>query len=314
MKGLELAEKFYKEFGESMLNESFSHMLPYIAVGLMGSGSECYGYDDDISQDHDFEPGFCVFIPDENIVDSKSAFELERAYSKLPKEFMGFKRATVSPVGGNRHGVIRIGDFIEAKTGSRNGDLSVGQWFSVPEYSLSEAVNGAVFSDNYGELTAVREKLKYFPEDIRLKKLAGNLLLMAQSGQYNYNRCISRGETAAAQLALFEFVKSAINVFFLINKKYMPYYKWCFRSLRELNEECLLFSDKLEFLISEGNESNLAIKKNEIIDEICIAISEELKNQNLILFPSNEMEEQAYIVNNNIYDNQIRNMHILSAV
>lgn len=314
MKGLELAEKFYKEFGESMLNESFSHMLPYIAVGLMGSGSECYGYDDDISQDHDFEPGFCVFIPDENIVDSKSAFELERAYSKLPKEFMGFKRATVSPVGGNRHGVIRIGDFIEAKTGSRNGDLSVGQWFSVPEYSLSEAVNGAVFSDNYGELTAVREKLKYFPEDIRLKKLAGNLLLMAQSGQYNYNRCISRGETAAAQLALFEFVKSAINVFFLINKKYMPYYKWCFRSLRELNEECLLFSDKLEFLISEGNESNLAVKKNEIIDEICIAISEELKNQNLILFPSSNMEEQAYIVNNNISDNQIRNRHILSAV
>jgi hypothetical protein len=227
---------------------------------------------------------------------------------------MGFKRATVSPVGGNRHGVIRIGDFIEAKTGSRNGDLSVGQWFSVPEYSLSEAVNGAVFSDNYGELTAVREKLKYFPEDIRLKKLAGNLLLMALSGQYNYNRCISRGETAAAQLALFEFVKSAINVFFLINKKYMPYYKWCFRSLREMNEECLLFSDKLEFLISEGNESNPVVKKNEIIDEICIAISEELKNQNLILFPSSNMEEQAYIVNNNISDNQIRNRHILSAV
>ncbi len=314
MKGLELAEKFYKEFGESMLNESFSHMLPYIAVGLMGSGSECYGYDDDISQDHDFEPGFCIFIPDENIVDSKSAFELERAYSKLPKEFMGFKRATVSPVGGNRHGVIRIGDFIEAKTGSRNGDLSVGQWFSVPEYSLSEAVNGAVFSDNYGELTAVREKLKYFPEDIRLKKLAGNLLIMAQSGQYNYNICISRGETAAAQLALFEFVKSAINVFFLLNRKYMPYYKWCFRSLRELNEECLLFSDKLEFLIAERNEIGLIEKKNEIIDEVCITISKELKNQNLILFPSNEMEEQAYIVNNNISDNQIRNMHILSAV
>lgn len=314
MKGLELAEKFYKEFGEPMLNESFSHMLPYIAVGLMGSGSECYGYDDDISQDHDFEPGFCIFIPDESIIDSKSAFELERAYSKLPKEFMGFKRATVSPVGGNRHGVIRIGDFIESKTGTRNGELSVGQWFSVPEYSLSEAVNGKIFFDNYGELTVIREKLKYFPEDIRLKKLAGNLLLMAQSGQYNYNRCISRGETAAAQLALFEFVKSAINILFLLNRKYMPYYKWCFRSLREINKECLMLSDKLEFLISEGNETVQAVEKNKIIDEVCIAVSKELKNQNLILFQSNEMEEQAYIVNNNISDNQIRNMHILSAV
>lgn len=314
MKGIELAAKFYKEFGEQMLRDNFTHLLPFLAVGLTGSGSECYGYDDDISKDHDFEPGFCVFIPDENVVDSKTAFELERAYSKLPKEFMGYKRATVSPVGGNRHGVIRIGDFIESKTGTRNGDLSVRQWFSVPEYALSEAVNGTLFFDNYGELTSIREKLKHFPEDIRLKKLAGYLLILAQSGQYNFNRCLSRGETAAAQLALFDFVKSAINVFFLLNRKYMPYYKWCFRSLRELNEDCLMLSDKLEFLISEGNETTQAIKKNEIIDEICIVISNELKNQNLILFPSTEMEEQAYIVNNNISDNQIRNMHILSAI
>ena len=49
MKGLELSEKFYKEYGEPMLQENFSDILPYIAVGLAGSGSECYGYDDGIS-------------------------------------------------------------------------------------------------------------------------------------------------------------------------------------------------------------------------------------------------------------------------
>lgn len=314
MKGLELAEKYYKEFGERMLNEKFRDLLPFVAVGLIGSGSECYGYDDDISQDHDFEPGFCIFIPGEDVVDSKIAFELERAYSKLPNEFLGYKRTAVNPVGGNRHGVIRTDEFIESKTGSRNGDLTLGQWFTVPEYSLSEVVNGAVFLDNYGELTRVREKLKYFPEDIRLKKLAGNLLLMCQSGQYNYSRCVSRGELGAAQLALFEFVKSATNSLFLLNKRYMPYYKWSFRSLREISKECNELSDRLEFLISEGNGDELFKKKTKIIDGICLAISNELKNQNLILFPSNEMEQQAYIVNNNINDNQIRNMHILSAI
>ncbi|MBO5725577.1 MAG: hypothetical protein J6S00_00770, partial [Clostridia bacterium] len=106
MKGLELASSFFEEYGKEMLNTQFADVLPYIAVGLVGSGSECYGFDDEISRDHDFEPGFCIFIPGENVVDRKKAFELERAYAKLPMSFKGFERSRISAVGGNRHGVI----------------------------------------------------------------------------------------------------------------------------------------------------------------------------------------------------------------
>ena len=63
------------------------------------------------------------------------------------------------------------------------------------------------------------------PRDVQLKKLAGNILTMGQAGQYNYSRCLERNEAAAAQLSVVEFVKSAINVIFLLNKKYQPYYK-----------------------------------------------------------------------------------------
>ena len=79
MKGLELSERFYREFGEKMLNDQFPSILPHIAIGLCGSGSECFGYDDEISSDHDFEPGFCIFLPEEDVLDRKSAFALERA-------------------------------------------------------------------------------------------------------------------------------------------------------------------------------------------------------------------------------------------
>ena len=81
MKGLELAEKFYKEYGEKMIDENFSHIKQYLAFGLAGSGSECLGFDDNISQDHDFEAGFCIFIPDEDLVSERDEFLLERAYS-----------------------------------------------------------------------------------------------------------------------------------------------------------------------------------------------------------------------------------------
>ena len=48
MKGLELSKEYYKSFGEPMLRERFPELFDKIAVGLCGSGSECFGFDDDI--------------------------------------------------------------------------------------------------------------------------------------------------------------------------------------------------------------------------------------------------------------------------
>ena len=84
MKGLALARAYYEAYGEPMLREQFPELLPYLAAGCFGSGSECFGFDDEVSQDHDFEPGFMIFLPGEEIVDRKTAFQLERAYAKLP--------------------------------------------------------------------------------------------------------------------------------------------------------------------------------------------------------------------------------------
>jgi len=313
MKGLELSEKFYLEYGQPMLREHFPTLLDKIAVGLAGSGSECFGYDDGLSSDHDFEPGFCIFLPDEDTVDRRTAFLLERAYSKLPREFMGYKRASLDPVGGNRHGVIRMSEFFEAKTGSSDGKLSLAAWLTLPEESLAEAVNGKVFFDGLGRFTEIRERLSYFPQDVRLKKLAGELLLMGQSGQYNYPRCIKRADTAAAQMSAIEFVKSALHVIFLLNGKYMPYYKWTFRALSELNEMSELASP-LEYLISSGNSESDAAKKQEIIENICQEIADALRKKELSAFKRDELEAHAYAVNDKIADGEMRNLHVLSAV
>ena len=313
MKGLTLSLMFYREHGAPMLREQFPHLEGKIAVGLAGSGSECFGYDDGLSKDHDFEPGFCLFLPDESVIDRREAFALERAYAKLPKEFMGYTRSPLSPVGGNRHGVLRMSDFFLDKTGTTDGKLSLSQWFSVSEQSLSEAINGAVFRDDYGLFTTVRHRLSYLPEDVRLKKLAGRLLLMGQSGQYNYARCLKRGETAAAQLAVIEFVQSAIHAVFLLNARYLPYYKWSFRALRELP---LLSSlhEPLERLISSGNDADLAAEKQRLIESVCADVVAALRAQGLSDREGDTMEAHAYGVNDRIEHNSIRNLHVLFAV
>lgn len=313
MKGLELSRKYYEDFGKPMLQEQFGKYEHLLAIGLVGSGSDCYGYDDEISLDHDFEPGFCIFVPDESIINKKTLFNLERAYSKLPNEYCGYKRSIVKPVGGSRNGVFRIGDFYNKKIGSPNGELTVEQWFSLPDFALAEATNGEVFRDDSGEFTAIRNKLKNMPKDVFLKKLAGNLLIMAQSGQYNFPRILSRGETASAQLALFEFSNAAMKCLFLLNHKYMPYYKWQFKALKELPKGETV-ADSLEFLISTDNGAENANIKNEIINNVAEVIIEILKEQNITKATCNDLEKHAYSVNDFIQDASLRNTHILFGV
>ena len=108
MNGIELSKAYYEQFGKPMLEERFPELLPYLACGVCGSGSESFGFDDEISRDHDLEPGFCIFLPGEDVVDRRSAFLLERAYASLPKEFHGLKRSLMAPAGGRREAGVLI--------------------------------------------------------------------------------------------------------------------------------------------------------------------------------------------------------------
>lgn len=313
MRGLELARAYFETCGRPMLEAQFPELLSQIAVGLVGGGSECFGYDDEVSRDHDFEPGFCLFLPGEGAVDRRAAFLLERAYAKLPREFMGLKRGLMPPVGGARRGVLRTAEFFTDKVGSPDGVLTLGQWLTIPEQALAEAVNGEIFFDGPGEVTAIRARLSGFPEDVRLKKLAGSLLLMAQSGQYNYPRCLKHGETGAAQLAAFEFVGSATHAIFLLNGAYMPYYKWRFRALRAL-PELSLEAELLEYLITTDNDGDMAKAKADVIEGICADVIGALRRQDLTQAACGDLEKHAYSVNDRIEDGQLRNAHILSAI
>lgn len=308
MKGLELSKKFYLEYGLGMLKENFGEVFGLIATGLTGSGSECYGYDDDISTDHDFEPCFCIFLPDEDTVGRKTAFELEKAYNALPKEYMGYTRQPLSPVGGRRHGVIRSSDFFSSKVGSPDGNISAGQWLNTPDFFFCEATNGEIFSDPSGFFTKIRERISYYPEDIRLKKLAGYLLMMAQDGQYNYPRCLAHLESGAAQMSIYRFVGAAINVIFLINRKYSPYYKWQFKAIRGLGKLSGM-GETLEFLISSDN-TNPALKED-VIEDIAKLVSDALIKEGLKVSNDGNLEKVAYEINGLVKDANIRNMHIL---
>ncbi len=306
MQGLKLSKDFYLTYGKPMLEEQFAFCLDQLCVGLVGEGSECFSLDDDLSTDHDFEPGFCIFVP--KSLDSKTIFLLERAYAKLPKEYKGFKRSNMIPADGARHGVIIIEDFYKYHTGKEYGYETLADWVCYQNVSLANATNGEIFFDNLGLFTKIRNNLINMPKDILLKKLSGALIKMGLSGQYNYSRSLQRKDNAASQMALFEFVKSAIDAIYLLNNKQVPYYKLVFRDIERLNDLNTL-KPMLEFLITENNlNSDNINKKLYYIEEIASEIIARLLLLDITKAECNNLDKHGYSVNDHIDDPQIRNM------
>ena len=64
MKGLELCRLYYEEVGAPALKAAFPELMGRAAAGLAGQGSDCLGFDDEYSRDHDFGPGFLVWLTD----------------------------------------------------------------------------------------------------------------------------------------------------------------------------------------------------------------------------------------------------------
>lgn len=312
MKGLELARAYYAECGAPMIHAQFPEYEEILGIGLTGSGSECWGFDDEISRDHDFEPGFCIFLPGEDVVDRRTAFQMERAYAKLPAEFMGFHRQTIAPAGGARHGVFRLEEWFRGKLGFDPDVMTMEDWLRVPEYALAEAVNGEVFRDDAELWTDLRRKLGAMPEDALRKRLAGHLTQMGRSGQYNYARCLAHGETGAARLALTEFTEHCMSALFLLNGRYKPYYKWSFRALRTLPDGDVPAEDLTYLLTAEdGGDGEEKLLR---IDTLVSRVIDLLQARELTAAVCMDLGKHAESVNDGIRDGGIRNLNLLACV
>lgn len=263
--GLKLARAFWTQLGKPMIAAKYPQYAGRIAAGLVGHGSECYGFDDAYSQDHDFGPRFCLWLTDEDY--AAIGEQLEADYEALPRKFSVDAQGRVtfeaharsdasgtfpsagagSPVtpraqGANRRdGVFRIGDFFESITGYHTAPAQTAphEWLMLQESTLAAATNGEVFADPTGLFSKTRQGFKNMPDDVRLALISKRLGMIAQAGQYNLPRSLKRGDGAAAWLSIHEFVQATASLVFLVNVPmvvgYMPYYKWQFAALRKLS-------------------------------------------------------------------------------
>lgn len=305
MRGLELAECYFRECGEPWLEGRFPEHRERIAAGLVGVGSECFGFDDEISRDHDWGPGFCLWLTAEDFREIGS--RLREEWSALPASFAGFSARRESAWGSGRIGAFEIGEFYRSFIGLDRPPRTLAQWRAIPESHLATATNGKVFADPFGAFTRFREALlDFYPEDVRRKKIAARCMTIGQAGQYNFARCAERREIVAARIAEANFCSDVTSLVFLLNRRYAPFYKWAHRALEPLP----LLGEAMHRLLHDLVASMGFAKKIQLMEEICAHLVDALRSQGLSDAASDALVEHGPAVQRAIRDPELRRMDV----
>ncbi len=278
--GMELAREFYEQAGRPMLQQKYPEYVGRIAAGLAGEGSECLGFDDAFSVDHDFGPGFCLWLTKEDYQAIGS--QLQADYQALAAQWSGAPTRNITPEGTNRVGVMEIDEFFRRFTGHTHAPKAdslrdVMVWNTIPQERLAAAVSGQVFEDSLGEFTRRRAEFSKYPEPVRLYRLGQALGRMAQAGQYNYPRAKKRQDTDMMYACLAEFVSAAQETAYLLDETYMPFYKWRARGMEQLEHAGSLIP-LLHWLMERPAADGQA---EETIEVVCACVAAELKRQGL---------------------------------
>ena len=215
---MDRSKTFYESAGKAMIEKHFPQYVERIAVGLVGEGSDCFGFDDEISSDHDYAPGFCMWLTEKDY--QEIGAKLQKEYDQLTSSEgrLGYRR-----------GVFSINQFysgIMEIAGDYENTLSV-DYETCKEHLLATASNGQVFRDDLGVFTKIRNQiLKYYPETVWRRKLAQCIHDFAQYAQSNYSRMMARKDNVTAMICVGKGVESALDLVYLLERTYAPYYKW----------------------------------------------------------------------------------------
>lgn len=236
--------RFYEMYVAELIHGRFSEYEDRIAVGIAGEGSDCLGYDDAISRDHDFGTGVCLWLTDEDMV--RFGRSLSEAYNELVDST---ERSYLTKRLRERRGVMTIHDFyssiLRIDCDTESCRMTEDEWYRLDHSCLKTATNGEIFRDDLGSFTAFRKYLlNYYPDRVWRLRIAEQLHEYASSFQVNYARCMTRGDTVAAELCRAKGIQAAMELFFLLRREYPPYYKWTYRALSDLDEEGI-FSGKI---------------------------------------------------------------------
>jgi Domain of unknown function (DUF4037) len=244
--GVELARITYQQAVRPILDSELPGLRH--SAALLGSGSEVLGYDTERSTDHGWGPRLLLFLGPEDA--GRHADRLAGALGRrLPIEVAGWSTSwtrsgadgswLLEPAAGGavRHRVEihDLGAWLTAvlAVDPRQG-MTVADWLATPSQLLLEVTAGAVFHDGLGQLEPLRQRLRWYPDDVWRYLLACQWRRIAQEEPF-VGRCAEVGDELGSRVVAARLVRDLVRLCLLLERRHAPYSKWLGSAFQQLD-------------------------------------------------------------------------------
>jgi hypothetical protein len=235
--GLELNRAFYWEAIRPILSNRFPNLAH--AAALIGPGSDVLGFDTVVSTDHEWGPRALLFLRDDDHVALAPAIH-EALQQDLPTTFHGYstsfslpdpygvRQMTSGETGRIAHHIElhTLRSFLQRELGIEpERQLTARDWLAFPEQRLLHVTAGAVYHDGLHVLVPMRERFRYYPQDVWLYRLASQWMRISQEEAF-MGRCGDVGDDLGSRIIAARLVRDLMKLRFLQVQTYAPYSKW----------------------------------------------------------------------------------------
>ena len=221
--GRALAQRYYPEVVAPLLTARWPG-LPH-GAGRLGTGSDVLGLDDEMSRDHDWGLRLTVLVAAEmrDSVHELLCQELPQFFDGLPTRFVFTKQS--EPVLGVDVDTASI--FAKSRLGLDPREEMMGplDWLTFTGQAVLEVVAGPVFHDSTGDITDIRNRLAWYPDDVWRYVIASDWARLSEEMPL-MSRAGDRGDDLGSRVIAARLVDVAMHLGFLLERQWSPYSKW----------------------------------------------------------------------------------------
>ncbi|MCF7689572.1 MAG: DUF4037 domain-containing protein [Cephaloticoccus sp.] len=216
---------FFDEVLAPILWEKFPAETARTAFGIFGYGSEVLDLDDAYSSDHHWGLRVNALMPD-TLLKERGAELMRVVEAHLPESYGGHALRT-GYAGTKALSLNSLEGFLNQTIGLNHPPQTPAEWLGIPEEDIIHVINGEIWHDDSGRFSAIRATLNgYYPEPVRLRRIAHWCRYFSGMGTYALQRAILRDNEHYAAIAFGKAIRWGVQLAFLLEKHYCPYDKW----------------------------------------------------------------------------------------
>jgi hypothetical protein len=261
---IDISHEFFDQIVKPILAENFPEETVQTAFGVFGYGSEVLRLDDQYSSDHHWGLRINALMPD-RLFKHKSEEIIQVVEANLPDTFQGHSlREGLVGIRGLAIGSLE--QYLIQTIGLDHPPETYQEWLNVPEEDITHIINGEIWYDPAGQFSAIRQALNnYYPEPVRLRRIAHWCRYFSGMGSYALKRAILRANEYYATIAFSKALRWGVQLAFMLDKTYYPYDKWTMVYFKQLPR----LADPLHPLVDEAvKQSTSWERKHELLDHM----------------------------------------------